>query len=215
MVAASAADASQHTACDTRNVTVIANDPEVSSRVCTVADRALARLEKCNLRQTQPITIEIKAQLEYGHPACLGAFVCAENRVELLPPSQISDQMDDTHAFAGLSATDLFDSLIVHELTHALVFQTAGDEMPTVSANEYIAYALQLDSLSAPNRRLVLQSHPTGTPVMADDLNDMVLMFSPGLFAARAWLHFSAPGHGCDFVKRLLENETRLNPGGY
>ena len=103
-------------------------------------------------------------------------------------------------------------SAIVHEAVHAIFAQHYGRSQPDVVAHEYLAYVGQLASLPPALRARALRGVAPGDGDMRRRLNLFVLGMNPDRFAAFAWYHWSAPGHGADFVHVLLE-DGYLPPG--
>jgi hypothetical protein len=47
-------------------------------------------------------------------------------------------------------------------------------------------------------------------PVALLGLNDIILSFSPEVFAVKAWTHYSQQGNGCEFIQRILKHEVNF-----
>ena len=67
---------------------------------------------------------------------------------------------------------------------------------------------MQIESLPEEARDALLAAHPIARPVSLTGLNDIILSFSPEVFAIKAWTHFQTEGNGCEFIRRVLEQEV-------
>lgn len=193
--------------CPGYHAVVSGADSDVADRTCQVAETALAQLRACSMVQTDPILIVIVETLAGADPACVGRFLCHEGRIELLSPATLADALSPDSAYATLPTGAVFDGFLVHELTHALIYQTLGGTAGSVAQNEYIAYALQLESMPESVRETLVAPYRTDRDVTLDEFNDLMLGFAPDRYAARAWLHFSRPENGCAFIGRILDGK--------
>ncbi len=106
----------------------------------------------------------------------------------------------------------LYRSAIVHEAVHAIAAEHFPDEGADVVAHEYLAYVGQLESLAPALRERALRAGPASAGDEVRRLNLYVLGMRPDSFAALAWRHWSAPGHGATVVHAVLEDGVL--PGG-
>ncbi len=196
--------------CTGAMVTVAAPGAALAERLCAVAARATAQFHVCGMVQTEPVHVEVLDCPLPGDPDCAGRCDCRGNRIALAVPGRIIEALGEGHPFAAMPAADLYDSLLVHELAHAFAYQTRGGPLTSVAATEYVAYAMQFEFLPAAVRDAFVAAHPVARPVRPVALNDVILAFSPGIFAVKAWLHFRQPGNGCGFVRGLLDGTVSL-----
>ncbi len=197
-------------ACDTPLVTVDTPDRELHERVCDVVASALPMLERCQLELTNSITINFSDGLGYPNQLCLGLYHHGDRRIELLNPDAFEDAHVKSALWTSIPVAEHFNSIVVHELTHAHVGQVAPAEPPCRADWEYVAYAMQIESLRASTRDAFIAGAGAAPPVTIEEVNSITLVFSPPLFAAKAWLHFSDPENGCDFVGKIIRGERTL-----
>lgn len=200
-----AADASaEMSVCADPSLSVAADSPAATARVCTAAVAAKAPLASCGLVQRAPITLLVLDEVHGISDHCAGLYRRGSDEIALLAPSLAARTLPQDSSFAGLAPDLYFDSLVTHEMAHALMDQ-ALDGAPRCSADaEYIAYAMQLDSLPDSASAMVYAGTRDDGPVPADSLNAFVLFMNPDLFARLAWGHFAAPGNGCDVITDIL-----------
>ncbi len=194
--------------CPGGDLAVAADDPALSRGICDMAARARRALGGCGLEQTAPLTIEVVEALSHPMGRCLATFDCDYGRIRVTHPSRYSDQSDGIGAYALLPPDVLLEVLIRHELTHALVFQNAaGREVPLVD-QEYIAAAMELEHLDPVWRSVLLEAAPVDLPAKPALISAWIYGMAPRKFATNAWQHFSEPGNGCAFVRRIVRGEV-------
>lgn len=185
-------------------------DTDTVTRICTAAAAAERFLGACHLPRLRPVTFEVRAQIEGPADHCAGLYACGSDRILVIPPGGVGEVMPEDSAFAPLAPDVYYDSLVVHELAHALMDQAACERPRCDADREYVAYALQIASLPPRDRAAVAAYRAFDGPVDRALLNDLLLWLKPDIFALAAWAHFDAPGHGCAFVERLVTGETTL-----
>ncbi len=214
MLAPGAAPASPEAlACPDPRTRVAAESPALRDRVCARVEASRPLLGACGLEQSRPITLHVVWEIATDPlgPNCLGSYACDTDEIRVLHPEALLQAVGADNPLARLSADELFDSLVTHELAHALFAQSAeGGRPPAFVDQEYVAYAMQMASLEESARARLLEAHPGPQTVHALELNGIVALAAPTLFAAKAWRHFAQAGNGCTFVGRLVRGETSL-----
>ncbi|WP_068115334.1 DUF6639 family protein [Tropicimonas marinistellae] len=197
-------------ACDTPLVTVETADGDLHRRLCEIVASALPRLEECQLKLVSAVSIGFADSLHLGSPdqICFGNYHQRTDRIELLKPPAFERFHNRSEVWAAIPVTEHFDSIVVHELTHALVDQTAPATQSCTADQEYIAYAMQVASLSDSSRTTLINRVGVSTPTSDDEINSVILGLSPAAFAVNSWLHFSQPENGCDVVRKIIRGET-------
>lgn len=203
-------------ACASLSVDVTSESVEVSRQVCGIADRAIADLAKCGLTPLRPVRIDVVKSLGNSRGNPLALFEAATGRVRILDPSLVSRQIAKGSAYTLLPLGDLYQSLVVHELAHALFEQHRPPGQKNRIAHEYVSYAMQFAALSDTSRNILLDRFPANRPVEIPELNLFVAEIAPIRFGTRVWRHFSMPENGCDFMRRILNGEPVLpSSNGY
>jgi hypothetical protein len=147
---------------------------------------------------------------ELRHPTglpALGFFDAKHEKVLIIHYDNVSSLVKGT-PYAVLPQPELYRSLIVHEVVHAVMHQNLRRKASNHAAYEYPAYALQIASFAATVRDKFLQTVGRSTPHTDFLFSDSVLLLDPFVFAARAYQHFSASAKGCDHLVALLEGEA-------
>jgi hypothetical protein len=195
--------AAQPVACPAGGFDITGADPALAVSLCHAAEEAAAALEACNLPQRSPLTIEVVDEIAHPFGTCLAAYDCAYSRIRLVLREDYTDLVDPDDPYAAMPRDVLHGTLLTHEITHALVEQnTPGREVPLID-HEYIAAAMELDHLPPEWRGAILDYAGLDAPATGR-INIWIYRIAPRRFAANAWLHFAAPGHGCDLIGELL-----------
>jgi hypothetical protein len=190
------------------SVDVPSND--LRARACDAAGRGLELLASCGLPLQSPIEIRVFDRANSLHDGCLARYDCSEEIIEVLSPDAITGSTPPAHPMAMIDPAQLFSSLIVHELSHALIEQLQCPVAPCLAEHEYIANVMQMSVLSPTARQVILDARPGPPDPDPAQLNDFFAVRDPLGFAATAWRHFQFPGHGCAFVDKLLSGQESL-----
>jgi hypothetical protein len=182
---------------------------EIDALICDAVAQSRKLLEPCGIVQTQPITFEIVGQMDEKHEACVAYFDCDTDKLTLLAPFALASSGEVISIFRGLSDDEYFSSVIVHETTHALVHQSHDGKFSRV-AHEYLAYALQIASLSEEGRFSVLRALQFPETKSLDGVDEIALLFGPSQFAVRSYQHFSRPENGCSFIDCIIDPDPEV-----
>jgi hypothetical protein len=188
-------------------LTVFATDTSLAERICQVVASADPVLTACGLPTDYgPLTLYVVGRIDGAQAHCLGAYVCETNEVAVLDPTVLGNAESPETEFDAISPQALFDSLVVHELTHSrLSHLPEGGDIGVVN-QEYIAYAMQLASLPAQEREAFLIGYLDRELDIAA-INVFTLGLAPGYFASLAWRHFDQTDNGCAFVQSLMDQD--------
>jgi len=209
-IAAPAGAGSAPLRCADPLVTVDAASLPVARRVCAAIAAAKPRLAACGLSQSRPVTVEVVREIEGAADHCAGLYQCGTDRIALVTPDRVTTVMPEGSVFAGLDPEVYYDSLVVHEFSHALMDQ-ADCERPRCTADrEYVAYAFQIDSLPEEGRETIRAWRDMPEEIPRERLNDFLALMKPDIFAATAWAHFDALDDPCGFVGALATGRTTL-----
>ncbi|NNF23973.1 MAG: hypothetical protein HKN63_04115 [Rhodobacteraceae bacterium] len=188
-------------------ISVDAPDPALVERICRVAQTAVEELAACNVVVARPVTIRINDDLP---PGCVGQYHCGEGLIEVLSPEFLKERELYDSAFHQLDPKAYFDSIITHELTHAAYDNTFCPFGTCPVTAEFLAYSMQVRSLSEADRLRFLDGMPRTRVETPADLA-LVLMMAPGKFAQLAWEFYSRPGKGCDYVGKVMAGDVLLD----
>lgn len=191
--------------CENALITVKSPDAALLDVMCDASDRALALIDQCELIPPDPITITVA---DIQPASCLGLFHCGEARIEVLSPDLIEARRSETGVFKHIDASRLFQSVIVHELSHAAMDNTPCPVQNCLATSEYFAYTLQLLDLSKKERATVVgpePSEPSEDRIKHDQINAMILLMAPDIFVGNVWGHVTARGDICTQLRAVQD----------
>ena len=189
-------------------VVVTAASPDDGDLVCSAAQQALQLLGRCGISLRRPLPVNILSDLR--HPfdrPVLGFFDIALEMVLIRPRKVIVALVKDT-PFGELPLRELYASIVVHEIIHGALHQNSVRHVMSYTAGEYLAYALQIESLAPGVRDQFLQSVAKRLTMKNFVFSDVLLSLDPFLFAAHAYEHLKASQNPCSYLTALMEGEV-------
>ena len=197
--------------CNDVRVNIESPKPSMAPEICTAATHAINQLKACGVELKRPLSIKIAE--DAGRDGGAGAYGCYQKgteRIQLLPFEQCAERLRRDKERSGLDAADYFRSVVVHEVVHAvLAQQTQFGELSTI-VHEYLAYALQIDSMQPESREAMLRPVrlPKGTAPQPP--HEILLFMSPATFGAQAYFHFKSQPSTCTALDDMLTGRLVL-----
>ena len=207
---AGAAGAGERLTCADPAFSVESATTEFSERMCDLVDRALPALEACRLEVSAPVHIVVSDDLGSVPEGCLGYFLCDQSEIRIRTIDGMARAVSGGSMFSTIDKETYFESVVVHEMAHALFEQTACARAKCAENHEYVAHAMQMAWLPEADRERLVTAFPAGDPIDPLRLNAFMAAFAPDRYAATVWQHFSLPGNGCAIVGRLVAGEQSL-----
>ncbi len=158
---------------------VDAGDGDLAERICVLASEAAARLATCHLPQLAKVTLQVVDRFVHDVGSCLGRYEPAEATLEATSPDVYPDLIEPDHPFSRVPIQELFDSVVVHELTHAFLDQQCREDPHCVASHEYRAYAMQMQTLSETSRKVILDNSGTFQEVPVERPNGFIARAAP------------------------------------
>ncbi|SEN00834.1 DUF6639 family protein [Palleronia pelagia] len=203
LLAATASVAGEkETLCQTAGLVVKGETTEARDRICHIAAREIPKLAACNVAVPEGVTIKFEHTLPEG---CMGIFHCGEALISLLPPDLMAECRAPERAFVDVPDRPFFDSVVVHELTHAAYYTVECPFKDCLATAEYAAYAMQVRSLPPDAREAFEATSAYDQRIARDELNAIFYAFAPDRFAQKAWLHFTQRDDGCELIRQIMD----------
>jgi hypothetical protein len=171
------------------------------------ANRALQLFAHCGLAAKRTVHVRIQDEVHHPHSGLVfGLFDPTKEVVRIARRARLPELIKQT-PYATLPLEDFYASLVVHEVVHALMHQHQSKLATSQSAYEYLAYALQIETMPPAVRSTFLE--PFKPAEFSSDimLNDFLLFLKPQYFAARAHALFSRANDRCAHIHALLNGE--------
>ncbi len=195
--------------CPETDVIVVAQDSEEAALVCDAAQIAAMLFASCGVPAlTGQTVIEIVDEMR---SRSFGVYTFETQSIEVVAPDAMHDARQPDSIFAHVSTPAYFQSIVVHELTHA-----ATDGMPCpyegcIVGPEYIAYLMQMKSLDPAAQDRLAGSIDMDAPVAEEQFHPFILMLDPDVFSQRVWSHHHQQDDPCGFVGGLIRGEIFLD----
>ncbi|MHA6324247.1 DUF6639 family protein [Roseivivax sp. CAU 1753] len=202
LIAVATSLAAEPEPCGDGPVSVSGASPSLRAKVCTAAEQALALFGECGLTVQDPVEIMLTRQI--NPHGCFGLFHCGEGLIELHVPETMAALRKPDSAFAHVPIARFFDSIVVHELTHALYDVVPCPVAHCMATAEYLAYSYQIESLSPEDRAPFEAPDILETTVPRDFINAFIVLMSPDRFAVSAWAHLNQRDDQCAWRQGIM-----------
>ena len=195
--------------CGVPNITVTNRQAEQTELVCRAVQQATTLFKVCSIPAiSEPVRIDVVGSMKTG---CVGLYHCNAGLIEVLSIPELEKRRQTDGAFGFLPTDAFFQSLVVHELSHAATTDLPCPFESCVLANEYIAYVMQVMSLDPEFRLLFEANSGMEAEVSLEEINPAILFMAPSVFAQKAWAHFSQREDPCDYIDQLMNGETFID----
>jgi hypothetical protein len=154
--------------------------------------------------------VQITLSKDLGE-GCLGLFHCGKNKIEILHPDQLAAMKQSSDLFAPLNTLTLFDSLVVHEMSHAAMAQVDCPFASCLGTHEYVAYAMQIWSLSPQDRTITDAITLANTPVTDTEISAIYALMAPERFAVKAYTHLMQRDDACGYLQEIAQGRVRFD----
>lgn len=200
--------------CTDVRVDAVADQRGSVSAVCRAAEQVSSVLSVCGFGVLDRIPVQVVEVLPAECPSHALGYFDARDATVTIPTYAACVALAGPEGRFGTPVTPaLYESLIAHELVHAIVWQHQGQPAMGRAGQEYLAYAIQLVTMSPALRARILARYPQADPVRLDELSETYLDFAPGRFAVKSYLNFVAQRDRCALIEDLMEGRRTLRSG--
>lgn len=197
--------------CDDPMLSVQADTERVGELACNAATSAKTLLSSCDLAQDRPINIAVVDIAQ--HPTfgdCLATFDQQTECLAVTDLDRMSSLLPIGDPRSALPPDVLFAAAITHEMAHALLQQSAPERQIAATEQEFVANALEMESLEPQWRNLLLDAYPIDPPGSLSLVHLTIYALEPRGFANNAWLVFDQDVMGCTLVQKIAAGEFRF-----
>lgn len=179
--------------------------------VCAAARQAAHMLNQCGFETSSQIRIEIVENPGSlcGTPA-YGTYDPSSSTVRIASLPACLALIPGGSAYLRLAPRLAYQSFVVHEMTHAFVSNLTRASPLSRVAHEYIAYVVQIKSMTADDRLRFLSKPSSKQAIDIWHLNELSYFLNPEQFAALAFQHFEQQSDGCEFLQRIIRREVQF-----
>ncbi|MFD0982823.1 hypothetical protein [Tropicimonas aquimaris] len=181
----------------------------VLERVCHAASAARDAASVCALAQIEPIEILLVDTPAHPVKRCLA--ICEGNRIEIVRPELLIEKLQSDDPYAVLSGAIVFNSLLRHEMAHALLQQALKERDVQLVDHEFVAAALEFAGMPLQYRERLLDETSADWEATRDNINIFVYSFAPREFAATSWRYFEE--NGCMPIEGIIQGTFSFGSG--
>ncbi|MGW8194868.1 MAG: DUF6639 family protein [Desulforhopalus sp.] len=189
---------------------ISASDNQMVGDICYAAMKAIAFLARYELRPQRPIDIEIIETLINSHGyLAYGSFDRQKEVIQLMSYGAILKTVQSPMMYEQPFDMEHYRGAIAHEIAHAVFHQnteTTANRL-TNAAQEYLAHATQLATLSFARRREIIAANSVGPWESGDSISEIYMGLNPTGFAVKSYLHLTRLEQPLPFIKLLLKHK--------
>ena len=115
-----AVGAAEPKTCAATTVSVEAESGMLVQQVCKTVRHARLMLGACHLSLPENILLVVSDELSGARQRCIGIYERAQSRISVLSPKGLRSAVNPLSAFADIEEHIFFESVLVHEFTHAV-----------------------------------------------------------------------------------------------
>lgn len=191
-------------ACPDPLLTVQAGTAPLAERVCEAA-AAKALLLSCGLSQPDPIRVEVvPVAVHPGFGACVAVFDPGTGCLQVTEMERLATLLPATDARGGLPPEADFAPAIAHAMAHALVQQSAAGIVIVATEQEFVASAIETETLDPALRAILLEADPVAPGGALSLVHLGIYGLAPRAFANNAWLLFRREEMGCALIRAIV-----------
>lgn len=199
--------------CAQADVQLTVEEPTETDLVCAAAGAAINFMKSIGIRQRAPVKINVVSQIPGEQPEAIGCHDRTTDTVYIRGSSACVDDSAGPTIFGLRGNTDLYGSLVAHEVAHAVSARNFGYSKPSVTAQEYIAAVVQLSVMDQKPRRAFLDHFPGDGFDSPSEITLLAYQLDPARFIAESYRHFHKQKDGAGFVADLLSGTIKLRDG--
>lgn len=142
----------------------------------------------------------------------IGSYSLEQKTIKILSLKQSLSQNDGNCLFGLPIDGSLYRSVVAHEVAHAIADQHFAMPAPSLVAQEYLAYVVQLSTMAPQLREKVLGGYDTLPYKDVGEMSRIYYEMAPSRFGVKAYLHFQTLKNPSAFIHGLLSGS--IKPAG-
>lgn len=192
--------------CGLEQLRIVGANERDAADVCAGAARALSFYAEHGLALTKPVTLAVASQLPPGlPPTAAGIFLTGERRIHMLS----FDAFRQFRTWLRLPIDrSMYQSLVAHEVAHAVTDANFLIPRPSIHAKEYLAYVALFATMTPALRERVLHAIPGQGFADEGRISFIVYMFDPMFFGAQAYRHYLKLDDRTAFLRAVLAGQA-------
>ena len=182
---------------------------EERTLVCEGAAKARAFFSSLGIGLKRRIRLHLHEAGIEGRRSHLGSYDTESDQVDLLTLEQARLLTEDDALFGLQMDEPLYESLVVHEVAHAIAGQQFGFRPVPLVSQEYIAYVAQFSTMAPATRSRILRVYSAAAFAGLEEMSSTYYALNPSRFGVKAWLHYLSLSDRERFIRDLLSGAIR------
>ena len=182
---------------------------EERTLVCEGAAKGRAFFSSLGIELKRRIRLRLHAAELEGRRSHLGSYDAELDQIDLLTLER-AKALTAGDALFGLQMDEsLYESLVVHEVAHAIAGQQFGFRPVPLVSQEYIAYVAQFSTMDPATRSRILRVYAAPAFEGLEEMSSTYYALDPSRFGVKAWLHHQSLSDPDGFIRDLLSGAAR------
>ena len=177
--------------------------------LCRGAASARGFLRAHGIRVRRRIRMQLHDRPIERGPSHIGLYDADADRIDLLSYAQAHHLTADDPLFGMPMTPALYESVVAHEVTHAIVEQNLPARLESRVVHEYIAYTAQLSTMTAELRERILRRYPRPGYAHLGEMSWVYYQLDPSGFGVKVYRHFATLPDPAAFLQDLLSGAIR------
>jgi Family of unknown function (DUF6639) len=177
--------------CNGSSVLVTYTKVEDYHLLCESLNKVLEIAKKIGFSEKLTISVLFVDKLMINKTLKLLAFFNPNSmEVQLLSMQACQQTFGKDVVFGQEIDKELYTSIIIHEIAHALFWENGGKHVLAREIHEYFAYAIQLVLLDEAHRNKIIYSNNVPAYSNRSEISEEYYLMNPTQFAVKSYLHF-------------------------
>jgi hypothetical protein len=177
--------------------------------VCDGLTRAEKFFREYGINILYPIKVNLHDRGMKNHYGHIGAYDAANRRVDMLTLKQSRRLCEMLSPFDISMNESLYISFAAHEFAHAIAGQNFTYSQPSILAQEYIAYVVQIETMDKDLREKILRRYSVPAFASADEMSMLYYELNPSAFGVKSYRHFKGLDDPGGYLDKLLSGMVR------
>ena len=179
------------TPCKGSSVVVTYTKIEDYNLLCESVNKVIEIAKKIGFSEKVDVSVLFVDKIMINKTLKLLAFFNPNSmEIQLLSMQACQQTFGKEVVFGQEIDKELYTSIIIHEIAHALFWKNGGKDVLAREIHEYFAYAIQLALLDEGHRNKVIYSNNVPAYSNRSEISEEYYLMNPTQFAVKSYLHF-------------------------
>ena len=192
--------------CNNSGVIVTYTKIEDYHLVCEAVNKVIEIANKIGISEELNISISLVDRLMINNTVELLAFFNPNSmEIQVLSMQACQHTFGKEVVFGQELDKELYRSIIIHEIAHALFWNNMGNKVIAREIHEYFAYIIQLALLDKSHRDKIIYLNDVPAYSNRSEISEEYYLLSPAYFAVKSYLHFISIKEDWSYLRSLFK----------